>query len=72
MLADLKVDAAVISLKSDSLMGNKTLSPPCNCELWQTDHILCADSSTCSPAAEIASILFQLQHINNLQMKMTK
>lgn len=69
-LAELKIGAAVTRLKSDSLMGNETLSPPCNCETWQTDRILCADSSTFSPAAEIASILFQC--INNSQMKMPK
>jgi len=71
-LADLKISTAVIRGKSGERLGWKQDSPPllAPCDVWQADHILCADSSTFSLTVEIASIL--LQGNNNLQIKMPK
>ena len=44
--------------------------PLASCDVWQADHIPCANSSTFSLTLEIASIL--LQGNNNLQIKMPK
>lgn len=69
-LAELKFGTAAITGNSaDGLIGSKTLlSFLASCDVFQTDHILCADSSTFSLTAEIASTL--LQGNNNLQIKM--
>lgn len=71
-LAELEIGiGAIIGNSADGLTGNKPLlSLLASCDVLQTDHTLCADSSTFSLTAEIASIL--LQGNNNLQIKMPK